>query len=268
MVGGIIGDIIGSIYEFRNIKTKKFELFGVGCDYTDDTILTVATAKWLLETGGHGDSWKLYFRYGFNFPNPVGGYGTHFKQWVERAAEGDFSPYGSCGNGSAMRGGPVGWAFNTEAEVLKYAKLSAESTHNHPEGIKGAQAVALAILWARQGVDKDTIAKKLGEITDYELYYTCDEIRDSYTWGGLCQNTVPQAIMAFLDGSDFEDCIRNAISLGGDSDTLACITGSIAEAYYGIPQDIYDKALGYLPETFCNSIREFENLYGSYILKQ
>ena len=119
MVGGIIGDIIGSIYEFRNIKTKKFELFGVGCDYTDDTILTVATAKWLLETGGHGDSWKLYFRYGFNFPNPVGGYGTHFKQWVERAAEGGFSPYGSCGNGSAMRVGPVGWAFNTEAEVLK-----------------------------------------------------------------------------------------------------------------------------------------------------
>ena len=167
-----------------------------------------------------------------------------------------------------MRVGPVGWAFNTEAEVLKYAKMSAESTHNHPEGIKGAQAVALTILWSRQGIDKDTISERLEEFTDYDLYYTCDGIRDFYTWGSLCQDTVPQASMAFLDGNDFEDCIRNAISLGGDSDTLACITGSIAEAYYGIPQDIYDKALGYLPESFRNTVREFEELYGNHILKK
>lgn len=266
MVGGIIGDIIGSIYEFRNIKTKEFELFGVGCDYTDDTILTIATAQWLLESGGNVNSGRLYFRYGFNYPNPKGDYGTEFKKWISRASDGDFSPYGSCGNGSAMRVGPVGWAFDTEAEVIEYAKASAISTHNHPEGIKGAQAVALAIFFARQGVDKDFIARRIKELTDYKLNYVCDDIRESYTWSGLCQNTVPQAITAFMDGKDFEDCIRNAISLGGDSDTLTCITGSIAEAYYGIPQVIYDKALGYLPVSFRRTICDFESRYGAHII--
>ena len=157
-----------------------------------------------------------------------------------------------------MRVGPVGWAYNSEREVLLYSKCSAESTHNHPEGIKGAQATALCILLARQGATKEFIRRTIEQKFNYDLNFTCDDIRDTYNWGGLCQNTCPQAIVAFLDGTDFEDCIRNAISLGGDSDTLACITGSIAEAYYGIPEKIRIKTLEYLTPHFRNVVKEFE----------
>ena len=265
MLGSIIGDIVGSIYEFHNIKTKEFPLFDERCDYTDDSILTIATAKWILEGGSQSDSAGYYFRYGFNYQHPKGGYGGGFYKWLLRAEDGDFSPYNSCGNGSAMRVGPVGWAFNTEEEVLLYARCSAESTHNHPEGIKGAQATALCILLARQGETKESIRQTIVQKFGYDLNFTCDGIRDTYEWGGLCQNTVPQAIVAFLDGTDFEDCIRNAISIGGDSDTLACITGSIAEAFYGIPQEIYDKALEYLTPHFRNVVKEFEEKFGSKI---
>ena len=266
MLGGIIGDIVGSIYEFHNIKTKEFPLFSERSGYTDDSILSIATAQWILEGGSKSDRGSYYFRYAFNYPHPKGGYGSGFVRWVQRADYGDFSPYNSCGNGSAMRVGPVGWAFNSKEEILVAAKYSAESTHNHPEGIKGAQATALCIYMARQGASKDEIRQAIVVEFGYDLDFTCDGIRDTYGWGATCQDTVPQAIVAFLDGLDFEDCIRNAISIGVDSDTLACITGSIGEAYFGIPKDIYDRGVEYLNPHFKNAVKEFEDKFGNKII--
>ena len=263
MLGGIIGDIVGSIYEFQNIKTKEFPLFSSNCGYTDDSILTIATAKWILEGGSKSDSGQYYLRYAANYRCPKGGYGSGFVQWVRRAEDGDLAPYNSCGNGSAMRVGPVGWAYDTKEEVLDAARFSAECTHNHPEG---AQATALCILMARQGATKEDIRQDIEQQFGYDLAFTCDGIRDSYGWGATCQDTVPQAIVAFLDGTDFEDCLRNAISIGGDSDTLGCITGSMAEAYHGIPKGIYDKGLEFLTPHFKNVVKEFEGKYGNKVI--
>ncbi len=260
MLGSIIGDIVGSIYEFDNIKTKEFPLFSKDAEYTDDSILTVATADWLLHGG---EVAKYYLRYATEYPHPMGAYGSSFMAWVCRSKSGGSSePYNSCGNGSAMRVGPVGWAFETKEETLCAARKSSKCTHNHPEGIKGAQATALCIFMARKGSDKKKIRSAIEKKFGYNLQFTCDSIRDSYGWCGTCQNSVPQAIVAFLDGNDFEDCIRNAISLGGDSDTIGCITGSIAEAFYGIPIDIYDSAMEYLPEELKKVVVEFETRYG------
>lgn len=261
MIGSIIGDIVGSIYEFSNIKTKDFELFQPECEYTDDSVLTFATADWLLHGGNVA---HYYSRYGQEYPYPMGGYGNGFKDWLIRSSrQGIFEPYNSCGNGSAMRVCPLGWAFNTKEEVLSWARKSAECTHNHPEGIKGAQATALCILMARQGKSKEEIRQEIEQEFQYDLHFTCDEIRPTYGWGGTCQDSVPQAIVAFLDGTDFEDCIRNAISIGGDSDTIGCITGGIAEAFYGVPADIKDKALTYLDDGLTRILGEFENRYGT-----
>ena len=262
MLGSIVGDIVGSVYEFthNNIKTKEFPLFGEKCNYTDDSIMTVATADWLLHGG---DVAHYYSRYGAENPCPKGGYGGMFQLWIAHAVTtGEHKPYNSCGNGSAMRVGPVGWAFETKEEVMAWAKRSAECTHNHPEGIKGAQATALCILMARKGATKEEMKKAVEAEIGYDLNFTCDGIRDIYTWGGTCQTSVPQAIRAFLDGADFEDCIRTAISIGGDSDTIGCITGSIAEAFYGIPQPIYEKAFSYLPDHFQKIVKEFEGKFG------
>lgn len=257
MLGSIIGDIVGSVYEFRNIKTKEFELFSPKGNYTDDSILTIATADWLLH-GGHAA--HHYSHYGTQ--HPMGYYGGGFRAWLRRTSQSnDFSPYNSCGNGSAMRVGPVGWAFNTKEEVLAKAKESAECTHNHPEGIKGAQATALAILRARQGANKEAIRTELEQEFGYNLHFTCNEIRPTYTWGALCQNSVPQAIVAFLDGNSFEDCVRNAISIGGDSDTIGCISGSIAEAFYGIAPELREQAMAYLPQEFKDIVTEFETKF-------
>lgn len=259
MIGSIIGDIVGSIYEFNNIKTKSFPLFSPNAEYTDDSILTFATADWLLHGG---DVAHYYSKYAADYPSPMGGYGTSFKGWIVRSQRmGDFSPYDSCGNGSAMRVGPVGWAFDTKEDVIAKAKESAECTHNHLEGIKGAQATALCIWLARKGADKETIRKTIEENFGYDLNFTCDDIRDTYGWGATCQDSVPQAIVAFLDGKDFEDCIRNAISIGGDSDTIGCITGSIAEAFFGVPDDLREQAINYLPESFRKLIDTFEARY-------
>ena len=261
MIGSIIGDIVGSIYEFGNIKTKDFNLFSTDGSYTDDSILTLATADWLLNGGNIA---HYYSRYAIENPWPMGGYGGDFQLWIVRTnRQNDFRPYNSCGNGSAMRVGPVGWAFDTKEEILAKAKESAECTHNHPEGIKGAQATALCIFMARQGASKGEIRKEIEKNFSYNLSFTCDSIRSTYTWGGTCQDSVPQAIVAFLDGSDFEDSIRNAISIGGDSDTIGCITGSIAEAFFGIPQDIREKGLSYLPEEFKDIVMTFEGKYGT-----
>ena len=242
MTGAIAGDIIGSVYEFDNIKTTDFPLFTNESDYTDDTIMTVAVADWLLNGG---DLAKVMQRYGREYPYPTGGYGGRFSGWLR---EKDPLPYNSWGNGSAMRVSAVGWMFDSLEKTLEVAKETAIVTHNHPEGIKGAQATAAAIYLARTGKSKRDIKQYIETTFSYDLGRTCDEIRPFYRFNESCQGTVPEAIIAFLDSSDFEDAIRLAVSLGGDSDTLACLTG-------GIERQVYDK----LPGTFQKVIKEFKN---------
>lgn len=270
MIGAIIGDVIGSIYEHDNIKTKDFPLFDTRCTYTDDTILSVATAKWLLE---HGEPYRYYFEFAKKYP--TAGYGSGFVKWLFQVKYRNKAiPYNSCGNGCAMRVGPVGWAFETEEETLTVAKISAECTHNHPEGIKGAQAIALCIFMARCGFSISDIKQVIEHRFSYNLSMTIDELRTRYSWlgiddlgnGALCQDSVPQAIMCALQAASYEDAIRNAISIGGDSDTIACITGSIAEALYGIPKEMIDQVIPYLPEEIHRIITSFENKFGNYII--
>lgn len=261
MLGSIIGDIVGSVYEFANIKTKEFPLFNDRGSYTDDSILSVATADWLLHGG---DIAKFYSDYAVRNPFPMGGYGSSFQLWVVRSQrQNDYRPYNSCGNGSAMRVGPVGWAFDTKEQTLDMARQSAACTHNHPDGIKGAQTAALCIFMARNGASKEEMREAIEHEIGYDLNFTCDEIRPTYCWGSTCEKSVPQAVVAFLDGTDFEDCIRNAVSIGGDSDTIACITGSIAEAFYGIPADIRERAETYLPKQMLATVHEFETRFGA-----
>lgn len=267
MLGAIIGDLVGSIYEFDNIKTKEFPFFNERMEYTDDSILTIATADWLLNGGEIGN---YYLKYATDYPNPMGSYGTMFINWIHRSHRGLMQPYNSCGNGSAMRVGPVGWAFNSKEEVLKKAKESAECTHNHPEGIKGAQAVALSIFLARQGKSPSEIKDRIQSGFGYDLSLDVNEIRPRYSWrgldgiisGGICQGSVPQAITCALEATDFEDAVRNAISIGGDSDTIGCITGSIAEALYGIPDEIRRYGINYLPSALRTVVERFESKYG------
>jgi ADP-ribosylglycohydrolase len=250
MLGAIIGDIVGSVYEWNIIKTTEFPFFSPRGFFTDDSVLTVATAHVLLTGIVYAEAYQDFAqRY------PGRGYGGNFHHWIYSI---DRQPYNSWGNGSAMRVSPVGFAFNTVDEVLEEAKRSAEVTHNHPEGIKGAQATALAILLARQGAPQAEIRAEIAGRFGYDLDRTVDEIRPGYTFDVSCQGSVPEAIIAFLESTDFEDAIRKAISLGGDSDTIACITGGIAEAYYGgIPDAIAEQALGYLPEEFIGVIEAF-----------
>ncbi len=268
MLGAIIGDIVGSIYEFSNIKKKDFPFWGKYCEYTDDSILTIATAAWLLHGG---DVAKYYSKYAEENGTPLGGYGRMFRRWVTRTiVDEDYSPYNSCGNGSAMRVSPVGWAFDSEIEVLEWAKKSAECTHNHSEGVKGAQATALCIFLARKGKTPNEIRNQIEKDFGYDLSLSVDEIRPRYSWkgldgagnGGTCQGSVPQAITCALEASDFEDAVRNAISIGGDSDTIGCITGGIAEALFGIPNDIRKKGMSYLPHELCKTVESFEAKYG------
>lgn len=271
MIGAIIGDTIGSIYEFNNIKTKDFEFWGNGVGPTDDSMLAFATANWILRGG---EAWKHYCDFATEYDDPMGGYGASFSRYIERIREGiKPEPYNSCGNGSAMRVGPVGWAFDTLEQTLEAAKKSAECTHNHPEGIKGAQATAAAIFMARKGASKDEIKHYIETTFGYNLDFTLDELRPEYSWfyygAELCQGTVPQAIRCVLEATDFEDAIRNAVSLGGDSDTLACITGSIAEALFGVPQRFYKYELNLLKAEYPKLhklLLEFEGKFGNKIL--
>lgn len=231
MLGAIAGDIIGSIHEFATTKRKDFPLFSPGCRFTDDTVLTVAVADSLLTDTPYVDKFHQYFR-----EYPAAGYGGMFRDW---AAEGRREPYNSWGNGSAMRVSPVGFAHRSLDEVLAEAKRSAEPTHNHPEGVRGAQATAAAVFLARSGKSKLEIKDTLERLFGYDLGRPLDEIRPGYTFNESCRKTVPEALTCFLESSDYEDAIRNAVSLGGDADTLACITGGIAEAFYGgVPRDI------------------------------
>lgn len=243
MIGAIIGDIVGSIYEWNNIKTKEFQLFSPECTFTDDTVMTLAIAEGLMNGGSTEDFIGAMKKFGHMYPNA--GYGMRFGSWLFSE---DIHPYNSWGNGSAMRVSPVAWAFDTLLEVEKYAEISAAVTHNHPEGIKGAQATATAIFLARKGKTKDEIKTYIESKYGYDLSRTLNEIRPNYHFNESCQETVPEAIIAFLESTDFEDAIRNAISLGGDSDTLTAITGSIAEAAYGIPEEIKENALSILDE--------------------
>jgi len=228
MLGAIAGDIIGSIYEADNIKTPDFQpLFGPLCHPTDDSVLTCAVAEWLLRGAGDDlpDLLKSWFR-----RYPLAGYGMTFIRW---AGSSNRSPYNSWGNGSAMRVSPVGHAFDSLTETLEVAKRSAEVTHNHPEGIKGAQAVAGAIFLARTTRSKEEIRSFIESEIGYDISQSIDQIRPTYSFDVSCQGSVPQAITAFLESSHWEDAVRKAISLGGDSDTIACIAGGIAAAFYG-----------------------------------
>jgi len=252
MLGAIAGDMIGSVYEFDNHRSKDFPLFTEATTFTDDTILSVAVADVLLHGGDYAKAFKDYY---WRYPNPSGSYGARFHQW---AAAPTLAPYNSWGNGSAMRVSPVGFAGNSIAEVLMEAEKTAAVTHNHPEGIKGAQATAAAIFLARQGRSKDEIRNYVTQQFGYELQRTVDEIRPTYTFNESCQGTVPEAIIAFLDSTDFEDAIRNAVSLGGDSDTLTCITGGIAHAFYGsVPDEIRQPVLERLDEPLRKVVEAF-----------
>jgi ADP-ribosylglycohydrolase len=250
MLGAIAGDIIGSVYEHRPIKTKVFPLFHTLCKFTDDTVLTVAVAQAIVSGEPYAHSLrKIGRRY------PHAGYGGTFIRWL---FSDDAGPYNSWGNGSAMRVSPVGFAFSTEDDVLRQARMSAQITHNHPEGIKGAEATALAVFLARTGHGKKAIKDRITALFGYDLDRSTDDIRPSYAFDISCQGTVPQAIVSFLDSDSYEDAVRNAVSLGGDSDTLACITGGIAEAFYkDIPIEIKDKVEEIVTPDLWEVIRTF-----------
>ena len=255
MLGSIIGDIVGSRYEFANIHTTDFELFTPYNDFTDDTICTIAVADALLLKESFKDSLLYWCR---KYPSPMGAYGARFAQWVHSA---DPQPYHSFGNGSAMRVAPCGWLGSLD-EVLEAAQKSAACTHDHPEGIKGAQCVAHAIALALGGSSKEEIRQIATQTYGYDLSNSCEALRASYSFDETCQGTVPQAFICFLESHDFESALRLAVSIGGDSDTLAAITGGIAEAYYGIPADIEAQALTYLPKEFREVVREFQHEVG------
>ena len=255
ILGAITGDVIGSVYEFDNVKSTDFPLFGEKTDFTDDSVLTLATMDLLLNGGDYATVYQDYSR---NYPNR--GYGGNFRGWImmERPR-----PYNSFGNGSAMRVSPVGWAFDTLEDVLKEAERSASVTHNHPEGIKGAVATAGSVFLARTGSSKADIKAWVEKETNYDLNRTVDEIRPVYQFNETCQETVPEAIIAFLESKDFEDAIRLGISMGGDSDTLACIAGAVAEAYYKeIPEEIQRKVLKILPPEAVELVKKFSEKYG------
>lgn len=282
MLGAIVGDIVGSVYEWNNIKTKDFPLFRDDCFFTDDTVMTCAVAEAVMNGGERDDFIDAMKKYGRMYPDA--GYGGRFGAWITSK---DRKPYNSYGNGSAMRVSPCAWAMDCgfcartgmwPTNGRNRARLSAEVTHNHPEGIKGAMATADAIFMCRylfggyyfednEPIDdnpaecKKRIKGHIEREYGYDLSRTLDEIRPTYRFDETCQGTVPEAIIAFLESTDFEDAIRNAISLGGDSDTLAAITGSIAEAAYGIPQKIQDKAISYLDEPLKDVLRRWRKQF-------
>ncbi len=253
MIGALAGDIIGSVYEWNNIKTKEFELFDPGCSFTDDSILTAALADTILTGTPYAENLKEFARL---YPN--GGYGGRFLQW---AFSGETEPYNSWGNGAAMRISPAGWAYRDLETVLKKAKEFTAVTHDHPEGIKGGQATAAAVFLARSGETKEAIRKYVEEEFGYDLSRSVDEIRPGYTFDVSCQGTVPPALRAFLEAEDFEDAIRNAVSLGGDTDTLACVTGAVAEAFFGVPGEIEEKVYFLLDRRLEETTREFTARY-------
>jgi ADP-ribosylglycohydrolase len=251
MIGVIAGDVIGSVHEHGGTKSVDFPLFHLQCRFTDDTVLTVASAYAILNRQPYKEA---YLAFGRQYPNA--GYGQSFHRWLFAAEP---APYNSWGNGSAMRVAPIGFAFDTVDEVLREAERSAAVTHDHPEGIKGAQATALAVFMGRSGASKEEIREELIRRFDYDLRRTIDQIRPAYQWDVSCAGSVPEAIIAFLDSTDVEGAIRLAISLGGDADTQAAIAGGIAEAFYrGLPAEIVDATRKRLPSEFLKVVKAFE----------
>lgn len=250
MLGAIAGDIIGAPYEFISFKQYDFSLFTDQSDFTDDSVLTVAVADALMHNLDVAQTLKSYAR---SYPNR--GYGGSFQTWVHSES---LQPYNSWGNGAAMRTSPIGFLMTREVDVLQTARDFAEVTHNHPEGIRGAQATSFAIFLALQSASKEDLRTEITRWFGYDLSHTLDEIRPAYRFDESCQGTVPPAMIAFLESADYEDAIRKAISLGGDADTLACITGGIAEAFYGtIPAHIAQAARQRLPQAFIEIIDQF-----------
>jgi ADP-ribosylglycohydrolase len=268
VLGAIIGDVIGSVFERQNVKTTHFELFNRFTRFTDDTVLTVAVADSILHRDTH--AWKIlrdhrnreiYARkiksYGRRFPDA--GYGQMFKEWLESDS---LRGYHSYGNGSAMRVSPIGFAFERLEDVLREAKLSADVTHNHPEGIQGAQAVAGAVFLARTTRDKSAVRTFVEQRIGYDLSRRLDAIRPTYVFDSSCRASIPPAITAFLESTGFEDAIRKAISLGGDSDTIACIAGGVAQAYYGtLPERLAGEVSLRLDSSFRAIIRQFNERF-------
>lgn len=254
ILGAITGDVIGSFYEFCNVKTTEFPLFRECSNYTDDTVMTIAVADWLLSCNRVALTLR---KWGNRYI--AAGYGEMFYNWLQSENP---QPYNSFGNGSAMRVSYVGWAFDTLEKTLDMAKHSAEVSHNHPEGIKGAQAIAACVFLARTGKTKQEIKEYIETTFGYDLSRTCDEIRPGYKFNETCQGSVPEAIVAFLDSHDFEDAIRLAISLGGDSDTIGAMTGAIAEAFYGeVPEAIAEEVLTRLPNDFIEIMLQFSQKF-------
>ena len=250
MLGALAGDIIGSRFEWANYKSKDFDLFTEASRFTDDTVHTVALAESLLDGRPYGELLRAAYRL---FPDA--GYGGRFRAW---AIGEENRPYGSYGNGSAMRVSPVAWFYDDLEAVLEGAWRSAVVTHDHPEGIKGAQAVAAGIFLGRSGIGKEEIRTFVEERFGYDLSASLDSIRPGYTFDATCQGSVPEAFIAFFEGEDFEDTLRNAVSLGGDSDTLACIAGSLAEGFYGaVPEAIAGEVWRRLDERLAAVVRRF-----------
>ena len=248
MTGAIIGDVVGSRFEFDNHKSKEFELFDEDCDFTDDSVMTIAVAKALMHYDKITDIEEFKMRLIYDMHEvgvryPSCGYGGRFWVWMMR---GGTEPYNSYGNGSAMRVSPVGWFASSLEECEMLAAATAEVTHNHPEGVKGAVSVAGAIYLARTGHSMQAIKEYVSKF--YTIDFTLDEIRDDYDFYEICQKSVPQAFEAFFESTGFEDAVRNAISIGGDSDTIAAIAGSVAEAFYGVDEDMKETALSYLDD--------------------
>lgn len=260
MIGTIVGDIAGSRFERHNHKSKEFELFTPLCTFTDDTVMSLALCDALLRTAGGvrlADTAAAAMQaYGRQYENA--GYGGSFIAWIWQK---DPKPYGSYGNGAAMRAGGCGWAAQSLEEAKETARIVTNVTHNHPEAVKAAEAVAAAIYLGRSGADKNEIRSYITE-QYYPLDFTLDAIRDFYDFDVSCQGSVPQAFQAFFEAEDFEDTIRNAISIGGDSDTIAAISGSIAEAHYGVPEDLRRAAEGYLDEQLLFVLQAFEARFG------
>lgn len=257
IIGAIAGDVIGSAYEFNPTRDYHFELFTPKSTFTDDTVLTMANALWLLDDEQHTPDRLVRIMLDMCRKYPNRGYGGRFARWIHNDHP---EPYNSFGNGSAMRVSPIGYYARSLDEALELAKVSAEVTHNHPEGIKGAQAIAAAIFMARQGQTKQEIRDYVVETFGYDLSRTLDEIRPYYTFDETCQRTVPEALTCYLEGKDYEDVVRLAVSLAADADTLAAIAGPIASATWEVPNEITQPVLSLLSEEFCATLLRFDEL--------
>lgn len=259
MLGAIIGDVVGSVYEFDKTKDYNFHLLTPRSKFTDDTVMTLGVAKWLTEDNTHSHEFLVKCMQELGQKYPWAGYGGNFKRWLIQR---DPKPYNSWGNGSGMRVSPVGFYARSLDEALELAKISVEVTHNHPGGIKGAQAIAAAVFLTRQGISKEKLREYIEATFGYGLHRTIDEIRPGYTYDVSCMGSVPEAIIAYLDSHDFESAIRNAVSIGGDRDTIGAMTGAIAQAAYDMPKAIAGYCYGLLTPTLRHMLDNFERKIG------